>query len=80
MNTTLFSFFLFITLGFSAFSASVNTGNIWDTPDNTQFAITLSEDLAVSIGFSQDGNHAILINELLEVRDYDRYQDMITAS
>ena len=80
MNTTLFSFFLFITLGFSTFSASVNTGNIWDTPDNTQFTITLSENLVLSTGFSQDGNHAILINELVEVRDYDRYQDMITAS
>ena len=83
MNSTpFFSFFLLITLGFSIFSVIGNTSATWDTPDNTQFAITLNEDLIVSSGFSQnaDNNHSIMLSERLEMLNHDRYQNMITAS
>ena len=82
MNTPFFSFFLLITLGFSIFTVIGNTGAIWDTPDNTQFTITLSEDLALASGLSQnaDNNHSITLNERLELLNHDRYQNMLTAS
>ena len=82
MNTPFFSFFLLITLGFSIFSAVVTPSATWNTPDNTQFTITLSEDLALASGFSQNAgdNHSVMLNEWLEVLNHDRYQNMITAS
>jgi len=82
MNTTpFFSFFLLITLGFSIFSA-VGTPATWDTSDNTQFGITLSEDLALASGLGQNAgnNHSVTINEWVELLNHDRYQNMITAS
>ena len=82
MNTPFFSFFLLITLGFSIFTVIGTPGATWDTPDNTQFAITLSEDLALAGGFGQnaDNNQSVMLNERLEMLSHDRYQNMLTAS
>ena len=82
MNSTpFFSFFLLITLGFSIFSA-VGTPATWNTSDNTQFGITLSEDLALAGGLSQNAgnNHSVTLNEWVELLNHDRYQNMLTAS
>ena len=82
MNAFLLSLFLLITLGFSIFSASGTTGNAWNTADNTQFTVNLSENLALSSGFAQKtgNNHSIMLSEHLELLNDDRYQSMITAS
>ena len=53
MNTPFFSFFLLITLGFSIFSVVGTPSATWNTPDNTQFAITLDEDLALSVDLAK---------------------------
>ena len=80
MNTLLFSLFLLITLGFSIFSASGATGSAWNTSDNTQFTVNLSENLALSSDFAQKtgNNHSIMLSEHLELLNDDRYQSMIT--
>jgi len=82
MNTTFFSLFLVITLGFSIFSITGTASNAWDTTDNAQFTVTLSEGLELSSGFSQNAgnNHSVILNEQLEVLNHDRYQNMVTAS
>ena len=82
MNAFLFSLFLLITLGFSIFSASGTIGNAWNTADNTQYTVNLSENLAFSTGFGQNTgtNHSIMLGEQLELLNDDRYQSMITAS
>ena len=82
MNTPFFSFFLLIILGFSIFSVVGTPSATWNTPDNTQFAVTLSEDLALLIGFNQNAgnNHSVMLSEWLEVLSHDRYQNLITAS
>ena len=82
MNTPFFSFFLLITLGFSIFTVIGTPSATWNTPDNTQFTITLSEDLALPSGFSQNAgnNHSVMLNERLEMLTHDRYQNMLTAS
>ena len=82
MNTPFFSFFLLITLGFSIFSVVGTSSATWNTSDNTQFTITLSEDLVLLSGFNQNAgnNHSVMLNEWLEVLNHDRYQNMITAS
>ena len=82
MNTPFFSFFLLITLGFSIFSVVGTPSATWNTSDNTQFGITLSEDLALASGLSQNAgnNHSVTLNERLELLNHDRYQNMLTAS
>jgi len=82
MNTPFFSFFLLITLGFSIFSVIGTPSATWNTSDNTQFTVTLNEDLVLLSGFSQNAgnNHSVILNEWLEVLSGDRYQNLITAS
>ena len=77
-----FFFFFTITLGFSIFSVVGTPSATWNTPDNTQFTITLNEDLVLFSGFSQNAgnNHSVMLNEWLEVLSGDRYQNLITAS
>ena len=83
MNSTpFFSFFLLIKLGFSIFSVIGTSSATWNTSDNTQFGITLSEDLVLASGNSINAadNHSVTLSEWLEVVNHDRYQNMITAS
>ena len=82
MNTTFFSFFLLITLGFSIFSGIGTPSTTWTTSDTTQFDIALSEDLALASGLSQNSgnNHSVTLNEWVELVNHDRYQNMLTAA
>ena len=82
MNTILFSLFLLTTLGLSIFSASGITGNAWNTTDNTQFTVNLTESLALSGEYAQKigNNYSIMLSEQLQLLNDDKYQNMATAS
>ena len=82
MNTTLFSLFLLTTLGLSIFSAAGTPGSTWDTTNNTQFTINLTESLSLSGEYAQKAgnNHNIMLSEQLQLLNGDKYQNMATAS
>ena len=82
MNSSLLSLFLITTLGLSIFSASGITGNAWNTTDNTQFTVNLTESLALSGEYAQKigNNYSIMLSEQLHLLNGERYQNMVTAS